>query len=189
MAIRRKPMLRMGTQRSAHSGVSRGELMKANLKRFHELIQRSQGVESTASTPPAPAPQPEQAAASTRAPVGEVISPPRDGNSGVSGVRMARAARQVCASVLGARDQLREEAGQFLASHHGIEHIVAEAQRIAELATSTVQRTGEIAEVTTVEALYDAQRQKMEAQRQKMRQQAAPAASPNKEVSPPAIPA
>jgi hypothetical protein len=182
MSIRRKPTLRTGSHRSARSGVHRGDLMKANLKRFHELIQHSQGVTAPAAAAPTqPAPpvaQPEQTAAPARPPVGEVISPPRAGRSGVSGVRMAQAGRQVRESVSEARDLLREETSQLFASHQGMEQIVAAAHRIADLAVSGVQRTEEIAEIATAAALYEAQRQKQ--------QQGSPVASADAVVSPPA---
>lgn len=181
MSIRRKPTLRTGSHRSARSGVHRGDLMKANLKRFHELIQHSQGV-TAAAAPTQPAPpvaQPEQPAAPARPPVGEVISPPRAGRSGVSGVRMAQAGRQVRVSVSEARDLLREETSQLFAGHQGMEQIVAAAHRIADLAVSGVQRTEEIAEIATAAALY-------EAQRQKVQQQESPVASADAVVPPPA---
>jgi len=95
---------------------------------------------------------------------------------------MAQAARQVRVSISQARDQLLSETGQLLASHQGMEQIVAEAHRIADLATSGVQHTEEIAEVATAAALF-------EAQRQKMQQQATPEASLDAVVTPPATPA
>jgi hypothetical protein len=160
MSIRRKPMLRTASQRSSHSGANRGELMKANLKRFHELMQRSQGVAAPAAAPapPVPPPQPEQAVAPARPAVGEVISPLPGSRAGVSGVRMA--ARQVRASILTARDLMQEGTAEFLTTPPGIEQIVAEAHRIADLAVMSVQQTGEIAEITTAQALYEAQWQK-----------------------------
>ena len=162
MSIRRKPMLRTASQRSSHSGANRGELMKANLKRFHELMQHGQSVAAPAAAPvpPVPSPQPEQAAAPVRPAVGEVISPLPGDRSGVSGVRMAQAARQVRASILTARDLMREGTAEFLTTAPGIEQIVAEAHRIADLAVMSVQQTGEIAEVATAQALYEAQWQK-----------------------------
>jgi hypothetical protein len=162
MSIRRKPMLRTASQRSPHSAVNRGELMKANLKRFNELMQRSQGVAAAAAAPAPPAPPPhvEQAVAPPRPAVGEVISPLPGDRAGFSGVRMAQAARQVRASILTARDLVREGTGQFLATPPGIDQIVAEAHRIADLAVMSVQHTGEIAEITTAQALSEAQWQK-----------------------------
>jgi hypothetical protein len=185
MPIRRKSNTRTSSHRSAHSGVLRGDLMKANLKRFHELIERSQAVTAPAAAKPTPpsasslrVAQPEQPAAPARPPVGEVISPPRGGRSGVSGVRMAQAGRQVRGSVSEARDLLREEASQLLASHQGMEQIVEAAHRIADLAVCGVQRTGEIAEIVTAAALYEAQRKKM--------QPDSHAACPDADVPPPA---
>jgi len=162
MTIRRKPMLRTASQRSPHSAVSRGELMKANLKRFHELMQRSQGAEAAAPPQPAQQPQVEQQPAPPppRPAVGEVISPLPGEGPAISGVRMAQAAQQVRASILTARDLVREGTGQFLTNPSGIEQIVAEAHRIADLAVMSVQHTGEIAEVTTAQALYAEQWQK-----------------------------
>jgi len=132
--------------------------MKANLKRFHELMQRGQGVPAAAPPPAQPMQQP--APPPARPAVGEVISPLPGEGSGISGVRMAQAAQQVRASILTARDLVREGTGQFLTNPPGIEQIVAEAHRIADLAVMSVQHTGEIAEVTTAQALYAAQWQK-----------------------------
>jgi hypothetical protein len=70
------------------------------------------------------------------------------------------AARQVRASILTARDLMREGSAEFLTTPPGIEQIVAEAHRIADLAVMSVQQTGEIAEVATAQALYEAQWQK-----------------------------
>jgi len=162
MSIRRKPMLRTAAQRSPHSAANRGELMKANLKRFNELMQRSQGVATaaTAPAPPGPPHQAEQAVAPPRPAVGEVVSPlPRD-RTGLSGVRMAQAARQVRASILTARDLVREGTGQFLTTPPVIDEIVAEAHRIADLAVMSVQHVAETTEITTAHALYEAQSQK-----------------------------
>jgi len=179
MSIRRKPTLRTGSHRSVHSGGARGDLMKANLKRFQELIQRSQGGTAPVTTKPippaAPVAQPKQSAAPARPPVGEVISPRRAGRSGV---RMAQAARQVRVSVSEACDLLREETSQLFSGDQGMEQIVAAAHRIADLATAGVQRTEEIAEIATAEALY-------EAQRQKIPQKESPEVSPDAIVSPP----
>ncbi len=161
MPIRRKPMLKTGSRRSAHSVAPRGELMKANLKHIHELIQRSQGAAPAAAKPAPPAAAPEQPPAPVRPPVGEVISPQGAGRSGAARVRMMQAVRQVRVSVSEARDLLRGEASQLFSSDQGMEQIVATAHHIADLATAGVQRTEEITEITTAEALYEAQRQRM----------------------------
>lgn len=166
MAIRRKTVLRTTSHRSAQSGISRGDLMKVNLKRFHDMIQSSQGGTVPVATKPAPSSasptsRPEQPTAPARPPVGEVISPARAGRSGISGSRVAQAGRQVRISVSEARNLLREETSQFLSGNQGMEEIVAAAHRIADLATAGVQGTEEIAEIATAEVLYEAQLQKM----------------------------
>ena len=163
MPIRRKLGLRTGARIGAPSHTTRAELMKANLKRFHELIQSNTAAAPGAkpNTPVAAAPAPPAAPRAAapeppRAPMGEVISP-RRGQGGVSSVRMAQAGRQVRSSVHDMREMLRGSSLQLL-RQESMEEIVDKANQIADMAATGVQLTGEITQFATAAELYRAQK-------------------------------
>ncbi len=150
MAIQRKAIRRTNAHRSPLSTAARGELVKANLKRFHELIQSH----TAAAAPEKPEPvAPEPPA---RAPIGEVISP-RSSQGGVSSVRAAQASRQLRNSVKDMRDMLRHSSFQLL-EQQSMEEIVQKANEIANMAATGVQLTGQITQYATAAELYRSQR-------------------------------